>query len=100
MSSGMAFMIQPPWARATMDATDIQPRDSCSQIRQYSKMPRPRPPYCSGIVMPKYPISAILSRRSMGISASGPSRALATGSTSFMVNSRAASRIIWRSSVM
>lgn len=37
ISSGMAALIQPPWARATIEATDIQPRASSSQIRQYSK---------------------------------------------------------------
>src|SRR6218665_3010974 len=37
ISSDMADLIQPPCPRATMDATDIHPRASCSQIRQYSK---------------------------------------------------------------
>jgi len=39
--------------RAISEATLIQPRDSSSVTRQYSKQPRPRPPYCSGIRMPK-----------------------------------------------
>jgi hypothetical protein len=45
-------------------------------------------------------MSAIFWRSSIGISPSGPSSLLATGSTSFIVNSRAASRIMRRSCVM
>ena len=38
---------------AMMDATLIQPRDSSSVTMQYSEQPRPRPPYVSGIRIPK-----------------------------------------------
>src|SRR5258705_518445 len=62
--------------RAISEATLIQPRDSSSVTRQYSKQPSPRPPHFSG------------------------SSLLATGSTSLSVNSCACSWIMRRSSVM
>jgi len=83
-----------------IEATLIQARASSSVIRQYSNTPNPSPPYCSGMTMPKYPISASWSRRLMGISPCSGSSLLASGSTSRMANSRAVSWISRRSSVM
>jgi len=42
-----------PLPRAMIEATLIQARASPSVIRQYSKTPKPKPPYCSGMTMPK-----------------------------------------------
>ena len=83
-------------ARATL----IQARASSSVIRQYSKTPSPSPPYCSGMTMPKYPMSAIFWISSRGMSPFSGSSRLATGSTSFMAKVRAVSWIMRRSSVM
>ncbi len=51
-AANRAAPITPP-ARAMMLATLIQPRASSSAIRQYSNTPSPRPPYSSGVRMPK-----------------------------------------------
>ena len=52
-SSLMAWAPKTPLPRAMMLATLIHPRASSSVIRQYSKQPRPTPPYSSGTMMPK-----------------------------------------------
>ena len=84
---------------AITDPTLIQARESSSAMRQYSKHPRPKPPYFSGMVMPKYPSSAILSISERGIFSRSGSSLLAKGSTSCIAKSLAASCSIRRSSV-
>src|SRR3546814_1287467 len=66
--------------------TLIQARASSSVTRQYSRHPRPRPPYSLGIVIPKKPISASLARRDSGISRRSGSYSLAIGKTSLIAN--------------
>ena len=86
--------------RAIRLATLIHARESSSTMIAYSERPSPRPPYSSGMRMPKKPeLPAICARRSIGISPDTGSSAFATGSTSFIAKSRAMAWIANRSSV-
>jgi hypothetical protein len=86
-------------ARAMMLALLIQARASSSVTRQYSKTPRPSPPYCSDVRIPKKPSSPIFFRISAGISPCTGSSSLATGRISSIANWRASRWIASRSSV-
>ena len=83
-----------PWRRIIVAAMKeplripesvTQPRESSITISAYVSSPSPRPPYSSGIVVPKSPISLIVSTIASGNS-SACSSSEATGTTSRSTN--------------
>ena len=65
----------------------IQPRQISSTMSAYVVVSSPKPPYSSGMIDPKRPISRMRSMRATGYSFAC-SISLATGITSFWTNSR------------
>lgn len=89
LRSSSRVWVPRPWPRARMLPTESQARESSSEIRQYSKTPRPMPPYSAGMVMPNQPFSAMASISERGISAFCGSSSSAIGITTSRAKARA-----------
>ncbi len=76
----------------TIPDSVTHPRESSITISAYVSSPSPSPPYSSGIVVPKRPISRIVTTIDSGYS-SRCSRSEATGITSRSTNERTAATI-------
>ena len=75
-----------------MTAVDAQTRASSSTARMYESASRPAPPYSSGTIIPRIPISPSFGRSSRG-NLSSLSLSATPGATSPSANSRTASRM-------